>query len=163
MSFGRWALGIAGVLLALAAAWQIQAAAQGLVEVRASAGDTPAAFIGPAGAMDGSRPLVLVGHGLAGSDRIMRGFAYTFARAGYVAAVVAEGPAGVHLRGQDLPREAHGHGDVARLVGDATVIVFDNLTHTATIAASDPADVPELIQAKFWLAAGTAATADPVS
>ncbi len=32
-------------------------------------------------------------------------------------------------------------GPVARLVGDATVIVFDNLTHTATIAASDPAEV----------------------
>ncbi len=30
---------------------------------------------------------------------------------------------------------------LARLVGDATVVVFDNLTHTATIAAADPADV----------------------
>ena len=32
-------------------------------------------------------------------------------------------------------------GVVARLIGDATVVVFDNLTHTATIAAHDPADV----------------------
>ena len=30
---------------------------------------------------------------------------------------------------------------VARLVGDATVVVFDNLTHTATIAASELADI----------------------
>jgi len=30
---------------------------------------------------------------------------------------------------------------IARLVGGTTVIVFDNLTHTATIAAHDPADV----------------------
>ena len=30
---------------------------------------------------------------------------------------------------------------IARLVGGATVVVFDNLTHTATIAASDPAEV----------------------
>jgi anthranilate synthase component 1 len=30
---------------------------------------------------------------------------------------------------------------VARLIGDATVIVFDNLTHTAVIAARDPADL----------------------
>src|SRR5690606_5495110 len=30
---------------------------------------------------------------------------------------------------------------IARLVSDATVIVFDNVTHTATIAAHDPADL----------------------
>jgi dienelactone hydrolase len=44
-------------------------------------------FIGPADAMDGSRPLVLVGHGFAGSGTVMRGFAYTFAHAGYVVAL----------------------------------------------------------------------------
>jgi len=30
---------------------------------------------------------------------------------------------------------------IARLIGDATVVVFDNLTHTATIAARDAGDV----------------------
>jgi anthranilate synthase component I len=40
---------------------------------------------------------------------------------------------------------------VARLVGDATVVVFDNLTHTATIAGSDPS---ELERAEALLAAG---------
>lgn len=44
-------------------------------------------FISPAEAMDGSRPLVLVGHGLAGSGTVMRGFAYTLAHAGYVVAL----------------------------------------------------------------------------
>ena len=44
-------------------------------------------FVAPAGKMDGSRPLVLVGHGFAGSGTVMRGFAYTFAHAGYVVAL----------------------------------------------------------------------------
>lgn len=36
-------------------------------------------------------------------------------------------------------------GPLARLVGSATVIVFDNLTHTATIAAEDPSDVERAV------------------
>lgn len=40
----------------------------------------------PAEADLASRPLVLVGHGFAGSDILMRGFALTFVRAGYVVA-----------------------------------------------------------------------------
>ena len=35
------------------------------------------------------------------------------------------------------PGTAHEEEPIARLVGDCTVIVFDNLTHTATIASSD--------------------------
>ena len=35
------------------------------------------------------------------------------------------------------------HEPLARLVGDATVIVFDNLTHTATIAAKDASSVEQ--------------------
>ncbi len=34
-----------------------------------------------------------------------------------------------------------GNDEVARFVGEATVIVFDNLTHTATIAGAQPADI----------------------
>src|SRR3954464_3415992 len=30
---------------------------------------------------------------------------------------------------------------IARMIADATVVVFDNLTHTAVIAAQDPAEV----------------------
>src|SRR5690606_33571853 len=35
------------------------------------------------------------------------------------------------------PGRAHEDSPIARLVGDCTVVVFDNLTHTATIASSD--------------------------
>jgi anthranilate synthase component 1 len=39
------------------------------------------------------------------------------------------------------PQIEAGQLPIARIVGGSTVIVFDNLTHTATIAALDPADV----------------------
>jgi anthranilate synthase component 1 len=64
---------------------------------------------------------------------------------------VAERFAGVHvgLIAYDIvhyatkvdPWPASAARPLARLIGQATVIVFDNLTHTAVIAASDPADV----------------------
>jgi len=39
------------------------------------------------------------------------------------------------------PELERGDRPLARLIADSTVIVFDNLNHTATIAAHDPADV----------------------
>jgi pimeloyl-ACP methyl ester carboxylesterase len=83
----RWAAGVLGLVLVVLSVWQIQTAAVGLVEVRSSSGSIPMVFIGPAEAMDGSRPLVLVGHGFAGSGTVMRAFAYSFAHAGYVVAL----------------------------------------------------------------------------
>lgn len=41
------------------------------------------------------------------------------------------------------PGDAHVKEPIARLVGNATVIVFDNLTHTATIASTDADAVAE--------------------
>ena len=87
MKTRQWAIGIFGSLLVLVSAWQISTAARGLKIVRASSKGVPMVFVGPADAMDGSRPLVLVGHGFAGSETVMRGFAYTFAHAGYVVAL----------------------------------------------------------------------------
>jgi len=87
MKTRRWVIGIAGLVLVLWSVWQIQTAAQGLKTVRASSAGVPMVFLGPVEAMDGSRPLVLVGHGYAGSGTVMRGFAYTFAHAGYVVAL----------------------------------------------------------------------------
>ena len=87
MKTRRWVIGIAGLVLVLWSVWQIQRAAQGLKTVRASSAGVPMVFLGPRQAMDGSRPLVLVGHGFAGSGTVMRGFAYTFAHAGYVVAL----------------------------------------------------------------------------
>jgi dienelactone hydrolase len=87
MKKSRWLAGIVGLILVALSVWQIQTAAAGLAEVRSSSGTVPIAFIGPAHAMDGSRPLVLVGHGFAGSGTVMCAFAYTFAHAGYVVAL----------------------------------------------------------------------------
>jgi dienelactone hydrolase len=87
MKTRRWVIGVTGLLLVLLALWQIQAAARGLKTVRVSLQGVPIVFLGPAEAMDGSRPLVLVAHGFAGSGTVMRGFAYTFAHDGYVVAL----------------------------------------------------------------------------
>jgi pimeloyl-ACP methyl ester carboxylesterase len=87
MKRSRWLAGILGLMLVVLSVCQIRAAAAGLSEVRASSGAVPIVFIGPAQGMDGSRPLVLVGHGFAGSGTVMRAFAYAFAHAGYVVAL----------------------------------------------------------------------------
>lgn len=44
---------------------------------------------------------------------------------------------------EQWPGDAHVKEPIARLVGNATVIVFDNLTHTATIASTDADAVAE--------------------
>jgi dienelactone hydrolase len=87
MKTSRWLIGILGLCLVFLSLWQIQSATRGLKVVHASAGGVPMVFIGPSQAIDGSRPLVLVAHGFAGSGTVMRGFAYTFAHAGYVVAL----------------------------------------------------------------------------
>lgn len=77
-----WGLGAVGAGLVLVAIWQIAGAGQGLqiTEVRST---PPMTIIVPAGAAPGTRPLVLIAHGYAGSALIMRGFAFSLAHAGY--------------------------------------------------------------------------------
>ncbi len=79
-----WGKGLIGLLLVLLAVRQIQATTQGLT-VTPVASVPPLTIVRPADARD--RPVVLVGHGLAGSRLLMRGFTLTLAHAGY--AVVA--------------------------------------------------------------------------
>lgn len=71
----------------LTSVWNIWEARRGLAEIHARVDGLPLTFIGPGGGMDGSRPLVLIGHGFAGSGTVMRGFALTLAHAGYVTAL----------------------------------------------------------------------------
>jgi dienelactone hydrolase len=80
-------IGILGLLAFFFSVFQVQHAKSGLDIIRTKAGDLPLEIIAPRGSSNGSRPLVLIGHGFAGSGVIMRGFAYTLAKAGYVAAV----------------------------------------------------------------------------
>jgi len=76
-------MAVVGLALLLLCLWQIAAAGQGLEIITVRSTMPPLTLIAPAGVPPGSRPLVLIGHGFAGSSLIMRGFAYTLAHAGY--------------------------------------------------------------------------------
>lgn len=75
-----------GLVLVVLSAWQIWAAYQGVEVVHAKPDGLPLSILFPEKADPVSRPLVLVGHGFAGSDILMRGFALTLVKAGYVVA-----------------------------------------------------------------------------
>ena len=79
----RWVVVILGATLFLLSMWQILAASSGLEIVKVNSADPPMTFISPADGDADTRPLVLIGHGFAGSRVIMYGFALTFAHAGY--------------------------------------------------------------------------------
>lgn len=111
----RWALAALGVLLLFVATWQIQAAEHGLVITALAESALPVTVIAPAGSEPASRPAVLVGHGFSGSNIIMRGFAFTLAKAGYT--VVSWDFSGHGANPQPLP--STGMGDRNALVGDA--------------------------------------------
>jgi pimeloyl-ACP methyl ester carboxylesterase len=83
----RLTAGLAGIILFLVAAWQIRSAQAGLELLHSTSGPFPITFIGQQGSLDGSRPLVLIGHGFSGSGTVMKGFALTLAHAGYTAAL----------------------------------------------------------------------------
>jgi pimeloyl-ACP methyl ester carboxylesterase len=79
----RWFAAAIGLSLVLLSLWQILAAQNGLQVVHIPNTTPPVTVFSPAGGAAASRPVVLVGHGFAGSDVIMRGFALTLAHAGY--------------------------------------------------------------------------------
>ena len=83
----RWGVGAVGLLLLLLAVWQILAATQGLEITTIRSTAPPLTIVTPQGEARGSRPLVLIGHGFAGSTVIMRGFALSLAHAGYTVAL----------------------------------------------------------------------------
>lgn len=83
MTKSRWVWGILGLLLLAVSLYAIWLASSGLAIVKLTTGDPPITLITPASTESSSRPVVLIGHGFAGSAVIMRGFAYTLAHAGY--------------------------------------------------------------------------------
>ncbi len=83
MKTKRWLAGSIGLWLVLLAVWRITAAAQGLTVTPGRYGAPPYTVIAPEGAAAKPRPVVLIGHGFAGSSVVMRGFAFTLAHAGY--------------------------------------------------------------------------------
>jgi pimeloyl-ACP methyl ester carboxylesterase len=82
----RWGAGLGGALLVLLAVWQIWGANAGVGVVHLKPDGLPLTVWSPAGIDKGTRPVVLVGHGFAGSEVVMRGFSLTLAKAGYVVA-----------------------------------------------------------------------------
>ncbi|MES0360384.1 MAG: alpha/beta hydrolase, partial [Anaerolineales bacterium] len=83
MKTSRWISAGVGLLMLLISIWQLETSDSGLTVTHLRTGDLPVTLISPAGDNIGDRPLVLIGHGVAGSRVIMRGFALTMAHAGY--------------------------------------------------------------------------------
>jgi pimeloyl-ACP methyl ester carboxylesterase len=79
----HWILAGVGLALVVLAVWQIGAAAGGLEVTTVRDAELRLVVMGPEGVEAGTRPLVLIAHGFAGSTAIMRGFALTLAHAGY--------------------------------------------------------------------------------
>jgi pimeloyl-ACP methyl ester carboxylesterase len=83
----RWITGGLGLLFLLGAIWNLKAAQKDLRVIQVTESQPPVTFILPEDADPATRPLVLIGHGLAGSSQVMRGFALTLAHAGYITAL----------------------------------------------------------------------------
>ena len=105
----------------------------------------------------GYRPAAhVVVHGEAGVDPFAR-LAELVRSGEATAASVAERFAGAHVgyvaydavhfatKVEPWPASAGAAEPIARLLGDATVLVFDNLTHTATIAAHDASELERAV------------------
>ena len=78
-----WLTGLLGLALVALAGAQIGRASAGLEFIRIRSADLPVTVVQPRDTLPASRPLVLVAHGFAGSEVIMRGFSLTLAHAGY--------------------------------------------------------------------------------
>lgn len=72
-----------GMILILLSAWKIYTAQAGLQVIDLHGSSPPVTIIAPSNLETASRPTILIAHGFAGSSVLMRGFALTFAHAGY--------------------------------------------------------------------------------
>ncbi len=83
MNTYRWAAAGLGLIMFILTILQLERQDRGLEVSHFKAGELPVTLISPDGDVKQDRPLVLIGHGVAGSRAIMRGFALTLAHAGY--------------------------------------------------------------------------------
>lgn len=93
-----WVAGCVGLLMVSICVWQILTVSRGLEVTRFRTASPPFTLVEPKAPERGSRPLVLVAHGIAGSEVIMRGFGYTLAYAGYTVALWDFGGHGANAR-----------------------------------------------------------------
>jgi pimeloyl-ACP methyl ester carboxylesterase len=84
MKSSSWILLVIGLLLLAVSLTQIHNAAQDLETIKIPDSTPPTTIIAPSNAQEGARPVVLIGHGFAGSGLLMRGFALSLAHAGYL-------------------------------------------------------------------------------
>lgn len=82
LSTTRVGLSLIGMLLISLSLWRISAASDGLQKVQLQVDGLPVTVFAPVGVEPASRPLILVGHGFAGSEEVMRGFSLTLTQAG---------------------------------------------------------------------------------
>jgi pimeloyl-ACP methyl ester carboxylesterase len=83
MARKNFALLITGIVLVSVSIWQIINAQKGLKVVNIHTANPPVTIISPSDNLSVLHPTVLIAHGLAGSEELMRGFALTLAHAGY--------------------------------------------------------------------------------
>lgn len=88
MNTRRWVAAGIGILIVLVSVWQLEAAESGLSIMHVQKDDLPVTLISPENGAGIDRPLVLVGHGAAGSRVIMRGYGLTLAHGGYNVALM---------------------------------------------------------------------------
>ena len=127
MKIYHWIAAGLGLIMFLAAVWLFETSDNGLKITNTKSGELPVTLISPQVENAENRPLVLIGHGLAGSRVIMRGYAFTLAHAGYnVAMWDSAGHAGNPTPMQEerdenfLVDEAEAAREVAKSNGFAT-------------------------------------------
>jgi pimeloyl-ACP methyl ester carboxylesterase len=84
MKTSSWALLTIGLIFVLLSLTQVLSAGQDLEIIKISDSDPPVTIFAPTKVTGDTRPVVLVGHGFAGSELLMRGFSYPLANAGYI-------------------------------------------------------------------------------
>ncbi len=114
---------IVAAALVIMALWQLKAAEEGITITPAMIGDIPATVYEAEGG--GKAPAVVIAHGFAGSQQLMRSFALTFARNGYTAVTFDFAGHGRNPRGLS--------GDI-ELIDGATRRLIDDLASVAAFA-----------------------------
>ncbi len=83
MKVTSWILLAVGVVLLVVSVTGIQNAARVLEIIKIQGSNPPTTIITPSSAEESARPIILIGHGFAGSGLLMRGFTFSLAHAGY--------------------------------------------------------------------------------
>jgi dienelactone hydrolase len=107
--------GLLAAVLIAASLWHLAGARSGVRAERIEIDGTPATFWQAAGS--GTRPVVVIAHGFAGSARLMESYALAFARAGF-------GALAYDLAGHGA-NPAPLSGDVARIDGATATLVAE--------------------------------------